>query len=111
MRRLKAADPQAYNRALFNSLMTPTVSRYNIDEMKGKIAARYMQEAAKAQSAVNTGKADPSSLRQFSMVPYQGQILPSETVIAIDELLRKIAGGAAPSAVIPRPAPKFKRKV
>lgn len=103
LKRLKEANPGAYRRQLFSSLNLPfAVSQVNIPGERARAERnRYKGAQTAISGAVRSG--NYSEANRYDVAPFRGELTPvSEIQKTIEGLRGQLAGGVAPTAVLPR---------
>jgi len=103
MRYLKANNPEAYHRSLFQEMNFPfALAPINIYDVRAKAAAGQFRQASDAvANAMRTGNTDP--IRTFVSVPFEGQLYDANQVANYIDNFDRLFPGFAPKAVIKKP--------
>jgi hypothetical protein len=108
MRQLKASNPEAYKRSVFQELNLPfAIAPINIYDVRAKSAAAQYRDAQQVVAdAMRTG--NTSNLRQYVAVPFEGRLYDGQQVANYIDHYDQLFPGISPHAVIV--PPKRKRK-
>lgn len=102
MRDLKASNPDAYKKQLWNMLFLP----FHTQEVNvGKEAADIQSNLLKitqqdVSNSLRTGRT--GAINQYPLVPYQGELVQPSALTNVIDLLKKIRPDSAPRSVIPQ---------
>jgi hypothetical protein len=78
-RYLAKNDKQGLERQIMNDFNIPfQVSQYNLPQVRGKVAVNTLRAATQAVTAFKKGGRFADTIGKFTLIPYNGQLIPPE---------------------------------